>query len=76
MRPELRSVILVIVLAVALVGMWYQTFKITGVTAQVAPAQAERMAPPAPPRLTPLATETANVELFGRAHPAWSAFSS
>jgi len=76
MRPELRSLILAIALAVALVGMWYETFRITGVTAQVVPPRAQRTPPPTPPRLAPLAMDTANVELFGRAHAAWSALSS
>jgi hypothetical protein len=76
MRFELRSAVLVLLLVVLFVGMWYETFRITGVTTPVLPAHAARPAPPAPLPLAPLPMDMANTELFSRAHPVWSALAS
>ena len=73
MRVEAKTVALALVVALVLVGMWYQTFRITGVTAQVVSPGADRPAPPAVPPLAALPQGEANIELFRQAHPLWSA---
>jgi len=67
--------LVIAVVAVAVLGlMWYQAFALTGVTARVVPPGVDRPAPPPAPELTPLSLESADIELFGRSHPVWSAF--
>jgi hypothetical protein len=76
MRAVAGRVIIILVLSLAFLAMWYEAFHITGVTAPVVPPGVQRPGPPRPPALPPLARGQANVELFGRAHPEWSALSS
>jgi len=64
-----------VLVVVAVLGlMWYQAFALTGVTARVAAPGVDRPAPPPAPELPPLPLEQADIELFGRVHPVWTAF--
>ena len=76
MRLAPRTVALVLLLAALFVVMWHETFQITGVTARVIPPQTNRPTAPAAPALPPLPMDAADINLFGRAHPVWSALSS
>lgn len=75
MHARLRSVAWVVLFGVALGLMWYQTFEVTGVTADVVPAGADRAAPPPAPELADLPRDQADIDLFASAHPVWSALS-
>lgn len=75
MHARLRSLAWVLLFGVALGLMWYQTFEVTGVKADVVPAGAERPAPAPPPELANLPTDQADIDLFASAHPVWSALS-
>jgi hypothetical protein len=71
----LKGLAVALVVAAVLGLMWYQAFAVTGVTAPVVPAGVDRPAPPPAPKLTPLPMEQSDLDLFGRLHPVWSAFS-
>ncbi len=75
MHARLRSVGWVVLFGVALGLMWYQTFEVTGVTADVVPPTADRLPPPPAPELADLPTGQANMDLFASAHPVWSPLS-
>jgi len=70
----LRSLAVIVVAAVVLGLMWYQAFAVTGVTAPVVSPGVERSAPPPAPELPALPMEQADIDLFARVHPVWSAF--
>jgi hypothetical protein len=71
-RLKLLGLVLVVVTCLGL--MWYETFAVTGVTAPVVPPGVERPTPPPAPRLSALPLDQADIDLFGRLHPTWSAF--
>ena len=71
---SVRALATVAVVAAVLGLMWYQAFAVTGVTAPVVPPGVERPAPPPAPQLSALPMEQADIDLFARLHPVWSAF--
>jgi len=74
MGARFRSVAAAAVFVVVLAAMWYHTFEVTGVTAEVVPDGVERPVPPPAADLAPLPMEQADIDLFASAHPVWSAF--
>ncbi|MBM3473087.1 MAG: hypothetical protein FJX75_07475 [Armatimonadetes bacterium] len=70
----LKRVAAIVAVAVLLGVMWYQAFAVTGVIGPVTPPGIERPAPPPAPKLSALPMEQADIDLFGRLHPVWSAF--
>jgi len=70
----LKTLVVTVLVVAALGMMWYQAFAVTGVIGSVAPPGVERPAPPPAPKLSALPMEQADIELFGRLHPVWSAF--
>jgi hypothetical protein len=70
----LKALVLIVVVAALLGVMWYQAFAVTGVIGPVAPPGVGRPAPPPAPKLSALPMEQADIDLFGRVHPVWSAF--
>jgi hypothetical protein len=70
----LRTLAMAVVVVAVLGLMWYQAFSLTGVTARVATPGATRPAPPPAPELSPLPLDQADIDLFARVHPVWTAF--
>ena len=75
MGARFRSAVTAVVFVVVLAAMWYHTFQVTGVTAEVVPDGVERPVPPPAADLTPLPMAQADIDLFAGAHPVWSAYS-
>jgi len=70
----LKALVAIVAVAALLGVMWYQAFAVTGVIGPVAPRGIERPAPPPAPKLSALPMDQADIDLFGRVHPVWSAF--
>jgi hypothetical protein len=70
----LKTLAVIVAVAAVLGVMWYQTFAVTGVIGPAAPPGVGRPTPPPAPKLSALLMDQADIDLFGRVHPVWSAF--
>lgn len=62
----------VLLMAVPLAVVWAIAFAITGLLWWGASEDVEQVAPPAPPALESIDSSSVDLELYARAHPAWT----